>query len=180
MRKRNSGRATGHPDKVYSTSAAVSRQSPAYDGGDEQVCSDSAEGLTPGSHKTDSYNFVVNSSGKVLANSGSRSVPCSPLLRKRNNTQTPVPPYMSSVCSGVVDKHSKDVRDGPKSDSRRQSVSKSISANKTYPIYSVTGEEARVSFVVCFIVYVLSVFCIVYTVLWQLGMFPRRNLGHFP
>ena len=180
VRKRNSGRVNAHTENpLCSTLAVVSRQSPAYDGGDEQVCSDSAEGIMPDSHQTESVNFVVNSSGKVLANGRSRSVPCSPLLKKRNNTQVPVPPYMSKVRGGVADKHSKDVGDGPKSDSRRQLSSKSISAGKTYPIYSVTGEEARVSFVLCLVVSVLGVVCIVYALLFQPGLFPRKNWGHF-
>ncbi|KAK7111093.1 uncharacterized protein [Littorina saxatilis] len=129
-KKSGVGRANGH-----SGHPPVSMQSPTYDGGDEQLYSDSLDGMLLEDFTEKKHNFVVNGSGKVLQNGvGSKPVHSSPLARKINNSQAPVPEERSG-------RNVRDTVDALNGEGRKQQ--NSTSPHRTYPIYSVTGEDAR-------------------------------------
>ncbi|XP_076438053.1 uncharacterized protein LOC143277172 [Babylonia areolata] len=131
------GRTDSNPFRAPGALSLLPGQSAAYDGyTDEHGYSSRQDGR--GVACANSHNFLVNSSGKVLHKDWfSSSVSTNPFREEVGVGESWFPPAHKSNMFGDPWKHS---RDPP---SLRGVNRKSISPDRTYPIYCITGREAR-------------------------------------
>ena len=128
----------------------ASRQSPVYDGGDEQVYSDSGEGHLMDVSSKGSYHCAVSPSGKVLHSSGDRSGSANPFTGHRHTSAGGGKPDSSRYSDSSMKKSGT----GPWRGGERELSVKSFTPDRTYPIFCVIGQEAQVCWQAILIVYV--------------------------
>ncbi|KAL8617470.1 hypothetical protein ACOMHN_048738 [Nucella lapillus] len=143
------GRMDSNPFRNHLSSSMLSRQPAAYDDADERGGRGGGrdrEGASPNSH-----NFMVYSSGKVLHKDRFSSVSSNPFKEEMSRSLSPASAYKSNMFpadgwKGDGESSSGGQRgvNGKSSSGGQRGVNgKFISPDRTYPIYCITGREAR-------------------------------------